>query len=116
MAGMECAGEIFGLDPCLLYDLERFQETLGERMKKSRLPDPLALKALAPPEQWPAALGGLLEAATPTARSQFFACCVQGALARGKGMNLLPAAALLPDEFCAGIHLALTGLSGRAGG
>lgn len=111
LAGMECAGEIFGMDPCLLYDLERFQERLKERVWKTKFPESLARKASGPPEQWLAALTGLLEAATPPVRAKFLASCIRGAMAHGKGLNLLPAATLLTDEFCAGMYLALSGLT-----
>ncbi len=112
LAGLESAGELFGVDPCIVYTLERFQARLAEQRSHAVLPREIAQKARAQPEKW-LSLATELLVLREHRRLQvvFLALCIQTGLHQRRPLNLLPVAALLPDEFCAALYLVLSGLA-----
>lgn len=93
--GIECAGEVFGLDPTILYTLPRWRERLAEALSDVSVPEHLELSAKA------------LELLDGRVRTVFLARRMKEAIEQQKKINLLPIAAVLPDEFSAALYLVL---------
>lgn len=95
--GMECAGEVFGLDPTILYTPDHWRECLANALSAISVPDPLDLTAKT------------LELLDRRVRTVFLAKQMKAALQKQKPLNLLPIAAVLPDAFSAALYLVLCG-------
>lgn len=91
--GMECAGELFDLDPVILYTPNHWREKLTQ-----------ALLDISVPEQ-PEFSAKTLELLDRRVRTVFLAKRMQEAIVQQKKLNLLPIAAVLPDEFSAALYL-----------
>lgn len=91
--GMECAGELFNLDPVILYTPEHWRETLTQALSDISVPEQLELNAKA------------LELLDRRVRTVFLAKRMRETITQQKKLNLLPIAAVLPDEFSAALYL-----------
>ncbi len=91
--GMECAGELFDLDPCVLYTPAHWQEKLTQSLSDISVPEQAEYSAKT------------LELLDRRVRTVFLAKRMREAIVQQKKLNLLPVAAVLPDEFSAALYL-----------
>ncbi|MDD4808218.1 MAG: patatin-like phospholipase family protein [Oscillospiraceae bacterium] len=95
--GLECAGEVFGLDPTILYTVEHWRERLAETLSNISVPDQPDFSAKT------------LELLDRRVRTVFLAKKMKEAIEQQKYINLLPIAAVLTDAFSAALYLVLCG-------
>lgn len=105
LAGMESAAELLGLSVSTIYSLERFNHRLLDAYAQIALPE--ALDGVEPwKEKALAAAETALMLTQPPNRIKFLTELLRVCIEKRYSCNLLPIAALLPDEFAAALYLA----------